>query len=111
MIERYIWVKFTFTALHFYEKASGKTYYLKKPHRHQFHVKAYKTVSHNNRDIEFIQLKEAMVSYARSVYEQAEPTNKSCEDMAEDFMSMFSLSMVTVSEDDENGATLYLTKD
>lgn len=104
--DRFIWVRFTFTALHFYKLAKLKTAYLKHPHRHQFHVKAYKRVTHNNRDVEFIQLKESMLAYVRSTYEQSDPTPRSCEDMAEDFISMFNLSACEVSEDGENGCVL-----
>lgn len=111
MIERLVWVKFTFTALHFYEGASGKTHYLKKPHRHQFHVKAFKRVTHNDRDVEFIQMKDSMLAYVRSKYEGADPTNQSCEDIAEDLITMFGLSGCEVSEDNENGASLFLMKD
>jgi hypothetical protein len=85
--------------------------YLRDPHRHIFHIKAYKKVSHSDRDQEFIMLKHLIVEYLNFVY-FAEYQKlcvfgaKSCEMIAEELIMQFDLSRCEVSEDDENGAVV-----
>jgi len=67
-----------------------------------FHVSAWKRVTHDNRDIEFIQLKRDMASYCHFTY-GAEPTTLSCEMMAKELLEQFDLDSCEVSEDGENG--------
>lgn len=83
--------------------------YLRDPHRHVFHVKAYKRVSHDDRDTEFIMLKHAIIEYLNSAYYDS--TSKmlnfgpmSCEMIAVELIESFGLSACEVSEDNENGA-------
>ena len=103
-----VYVKFTFTGVHFWKKAHGKTSYLKYPHRHEFHVTAIKSVETLDREIEFIQLKEQMLAYCRTRYEKTEePFEFSCEQIAEELSDTFQLASCAVSEDDENGAIVY----
>jgi hypothetical protein len=82
--------------------------YLRDPHRHVFHIKAYKTVTHSDRDTEFIMLKHALVAHFNSY---TNPNTKlcvfgsmSCEMIAEELIRAFELSKCEVSEDNENGA-------
>ena len=83
--------------------------YLRYPHRHVFHVKAFKKVSHDDRDVEFILLKHKITSYFYDKYYNS--TSRlfdfgpmSCEMIAKEIISKFDLSKCEVSEDGENGA-------
>ena len=42
--------------------------FLSFPHRHMFHVKVYKPVYHDDRDIEFICFKREVISYMTEKY-------------------------------------------
>lgn len=85
--------------------------YLRDPHRHVFHIKAYKEVFHDDRDVEFIMLKHEIQQYFVSKYYQ--PAGKlcvfgamSCEMIGRELIEQFGLSRVEVSEDNENGAVV-----
>lgn len=88
--------------------------YLRDPHRHVFFIKAYKLVTHSDRDVEFIMLKHQIAEYFQQTYFDL-PTHlcifgaKSCEMIAEELINVFDLSRCEVSEDNENGAIV--TKD
>lgn len=86
--------------------------YLQLPHRHVFHIKAVKTVYHNDRDIEFIKLKHAITQHFKDKYfsdkfKCHDFKGMSCEMIAEEIGTIFSLDVVEVSEDNENGCILY----
>jgi len=83
--------------------------YLKVPHRHVFHIKAYKPVTHDDRDVEFIMLKHKMKGYLIGRYYNHDKQlhvfgAKSCEMIAEELCKEFGLSRCEVNEDNENGA-------
>lgn len=92
--------------------------YLRDPHRHVFHIKAYKIVTHSDRDVEFIMLKHQIIQYLIGKYWSGWVKNDfghtgkalcefgamSCEMIAEDLITEFDLSRCEVSEDGENGA-------
>ena len=83
--------------------------FLGHPHRHIFHFRVRISVQHNDRDIEFIQFKRWLESlYSNSTLEL---NYKSCEMIAEELIGVISerynrSMVVTVFEDDENGAYL-----
>lgn len=86
--------------------------YLTVPHRHMFHIKAYKPVTHSDRDVEFIMLKHQIEEHLGATYYDADKKlcvfgAKSCEMLAEELMNEFGLTMCEVSEDNENGAVVY----
>ena len=89
--------------------------YLRDPHRHMFHFKAYKKVSHADRDVEFIMLKHEIVNYMTFKYLHHN-TNicmfgaQSCEMLAYEIMKEFELCACEVSEDGENGAFVQIEK-
>lgn len=83
--------------------------YLRDPHRHVFHIKAYKLVTHSDRDVEFIMLKHMIQNYLNDQYPSHEFGAKSCEMLAHDLIERFELSRCEVSEDNENGAIVTLT--
>lgn len=78
--------------------------YLRLPHRHLFHIKAYKRVSHDDRDVEFIQLKHQIQRYLLKKYPDFDIGPQSCEMLAKELITAFKLSKCEVSEDNENGA-------
>lgn len=83
--------------------------YLRDPHRHVFHVKAHKYVTHSDRDVEFIMMKHEIAQFLRERYwHNAKKCHvfgaRSCEMIAEELIYEFDLSRCEVSEDNENGA-------
>lgn len=87
--------------------------FLGVPHRHIFHFRVDIDVTHNNRDIEFIQFKrwlERLYSLGTLQLDY-----KSCEMMAEDLAQEIAAKypdrdfQIEISEDGENGATLFFT--
>jgi hypothetical protein len=85
--------------------------YLRAPHRHVFHIKAYVVVNHSDRDQEFIILKHMIQNYIKDKYFDVSKQlcvfgAKSCEMIAEELITQFKLSRCEVSEDNENGAIL-----
>jgi len=88
--------------------------YLRVPHRHIFHIKAYAEVNHDDRDIEFICLKhrieEYFVRYRDDVKKICVFGAKSCEMIARELITEFGLTRCEVNEDNENGAILTVDK-
>ena len=119
--KRMIWVSFQREGIHKYpgadtdpSLATGDEYdvsFLGYPHRHIFHFKVAIEVFHNDRDIEFIQFKRWLENSFRDGVMQLD--HKSCE-MISDELYMYIANRypnrdieITVSEDGENGATIY----
>ena len=119
--KRMIWVTFQKEGIHKYpgadtdpSLATGDEYdvsFLGYPHRHIFHFKVAIQVTHNDRDIEFIQFKRWLENSFRDGVMQLD--HKSCE-MISDELYMYIANRypdrdieITVSEDGENGATIY----
>ena len=118
--KRMIWVTFRKEGIHKYPAAlddpalaTGDEYdvsFLGYPHRHIFHFKVAITVTHNDRDIEFIQFKR----WLEKLYEEKtlELDYKSCEMMADDLFDNISEKYperdvkIEISEDGENGALI-----
>lgn len=117
---RMIWVQFTKEGIHRYPAAledpnlkTNDEYdvsFLGHPHRHMFHFKVWISVTHNDRDIEFIQFKRWLEKlYSEKILEL---NYKSCEMMSEDLYSKINDRYpnrevwIEVSEDGENGALL-----
>lgn len=90
--------------------------YLRDLHRHVFHIKAYKEVTHDDRDVEFIMLKHQIQHYLLSNYASEGQDGHfmddyvcifdamSCEMIARELIEEFGLSSCEVNEDGENGA-------
>jgi len=118
--KRMIWVTFQKEGIHCYPSASidanlatGDEYdvsFLGTPHRHIFHFNVAIQVFHNDRDIEFIQFKRWLENLYRGTLEL---NHKSCEMISDDLYLAISNRYpdrdihITVSEDGENGATIY----
>ena len=118
---RMIWVTFQREGIHKYpgadtdpKLATGDEYdvsFLGYPHRHIFHFRVAIQVFHNDRDIEFIQFKRWLENSFRDGVMKLD--HKSCE-MISDELYMYIANRypdrdieITVSEDGENGATIY----
>jgi hypothetical protein len=137
-----IWVTFQKEGIHKYpaaltdpKLATGDEYdvsFLGYPHRHIFHFRVWISVSHNDRDIEFIQFKRWLLSLYtnsagsnvmrdRSVSDNHDRVGlaqtaalqldyKSCEMMSDELYDMISQKYpgreiwIEVSEDGENGS-------
>lgn len=80
--------------------------FLKTPHRHEFHVTAKKQVFHNDRDIEFIQLKNKINMIIDTKWRNQDIGSTSCEDICEELINLFGLNYCRVLEDGENGAEI-----
>ena len=122
--KRWIWVTFKKEGIHKYPAAledpalaTGDEYdvsFLGYPHRHIFHFRVAIMVTHNDRDIEFIQFKRWLEKlYAEKTLEL---DYKSCEMMSDDLFDKISDKYpgrdvkFEVSEDGENGALIeYVT--
>ena len=90
--------------------------YLRSPHRHVFHIKAHKKVTHSDRDVEFIMLKHEMEQYLWDMFFDKKLKlhnfrTYSCEWIAHNLITRFDLSRCEVSEDNENGAIIEVTED
>jgi hypothetical protein len=113
-----IWVKFEREGIHRYpaaltdpKLATGDKYdvsFLGHPHRHIFHFQVWISVTHDDRDIEFIQFKRWLQNLYGDGIIQLD--YKSCEMMADDLYKEISARYpnrsvwIEVSEDGENGA-------
>ena len=113
-----IWVTFQKEGIHKYpaaltdpKLASGDEYdvsFLGYPHRHIFHFKVWISVTHNDRDIEFIQFKR----WLENLYEDGtiQLDHKSCEMISDELYVVISGKYpgrevwIEVSEDGENGS-------
>lgn len=119
--KRMIWVTFQREGIHKYpgadtdpNLATGDEYdvsFLGYPHRHIFHFKVAIQVFHNDRDIEFIQFKRWLENSFRDGVMQLD--HKSCEMISDELYILIANRYpnrdveITVSEDGENGATIY----
>ena len=119
--KRMIFVTFQKEGIHLYPAAAtdpalatGDEYdvsFLGTPHRHIFHFNVAIEVFHNDRDIEFIQFKRWLLNLYSEGTIQLD--YKSCEMLSDDLYEQIAYRYsdrdieITVSEDGENGATIY----
>lgn len=106
MLNRTIWTNVHLIGWHYWPNAPEPRDYLRASHRHEFHIRPEVRVSHDDRDIEFHDLRDIITEWW--VPEQG--TN-SCETIARnlwDHLTGLGLTVisVTVSEDGYEGATL-----
>ena len=113
-IIKYIWVTFQKEGIHRYPEALTNpeledVKFLGYDHRHIFHFRVDLEVRHDNRDVEFIQMKRWLESLYQT--ETLKLDYRSCEMMSDDLAVMIKDKypgrdlQITVSEDGENGAT------
>lgn len=113
---RVIWITFQKEGIHCYPQAATdpnlkEVSFLANPHRHMFHFRVELEVFHNDRDVEFILLKRELEGlYNRGTLQL---NNMSCEMIAEELIEYLSNQYpgrqicVDVSEDNENGSSLF----
>ena len=124
LANRSIWVTFKKEGIHKYPAAledpalaTGDEYdvsFLGYPHRHIFHFKVRIEVTHNDRDIEFIQFKR----WLEKLYSEKtlQLDYKSCEMISDDLYAEINKKYpnrdieIDVSEDGENGSHTVYTK-
>lgn len=115
-----IWITFRKEGIHKYPAAltdpnlaTGDKYdvsFLGHPHRHIFHFRVWISVTHNDRDIEFIQFKRWLEELYNGDQATLQLDYKSCEMMSDDLYDMISKKYpnrevwIEVSEDGENGS-------
>ena len=115
-----IWVTFRKEGIHKYPAAAtdpnlatGDEYdvsFLANPHRHIFHFRVWLSVTHNDRDVEFIQFKRWLEKLYSSNEGVLSLDYKSCEMMSDDLYDTISKKYpgrevwIEVSEDGENGS-------
>lgn len=111
VIERKVWWTLQFPALHCFPEAQAPVQFLRDTHRHMFKVRCEAYVSHNNREIEFLTIKEQMQKFCDEQYAGRDLGSMSCEDIATALLFAFDeVCAVEVSEDGENGVVLTKVK-
>jgi hypothetical protein len=122
---RNIWVTFQKEGIHLYPAAKDDpalatggwddVSFLGVAHRHIFHFRVEISVTHNDRDIEFIQFKR----WLESLYSDGtlELNHRSCEMIAEELAQVILNKYpkrelkISIAEDNENGANMQFTDD
>ena len=99
-------INFQFEAIHNWPGCPFEDVdFLKSPHRHVFHVRAEKAVSHTDRDVEIIMFKREVEEFVKSqIPRDLNMGRVSCEDIAVSILKRFDCEFVEVLEDGENGA-------
>jgi hypothetical protein len=79
--------------------------YLRNLHRHTFGIACKKTVTHSDRDTEFIQFKHQIKNYLQKYYDSNYDLynfdGMSCEMIATELLQKFNLTECSVDEDGE----------
>ncbi len=95
-------IQTNFPGFHYWKDAPEEYAYLRNVHRHMFHVRAEMEVTHDNRNIEFIDLKEKVNDFINLNYMNKE-FPFSCEQIASTLAGTFGFDRVEILEDNENG--------
>lgn len=120
-VRKFIWITFKKEGVHNYPAAATDpklatgdwrdVSFLAALHRHIFHFRVELEVSHNDRDVEFIQLKREL----ERLYDQhtLKLDHKSCEMIADELSNYITSKYpnrslrIEVGEDGENGCRMY----
>jgi uncharacterized protein YigA (DUF484 family) len=107
----FIEVNTRFEGMHRWESAPEAVFFLRNPHRHEFHVQARIQTFHDDRELEFILVKKQIEDWVRVL--SFDLGRKSCEMLAKELAAQLLEKYgndierhveVKVSEDGENGA-------
>ena len=120
----FVWVTFQKEGIHRYPAAATDpklatgdwldVSFLASPHRHIFHFRVEMEVFHDDRDVEFIQLKRILENWYGD--KTLSVDYKSCEMIAKDLFDKIATKWpnrdirIEVSEDGENGCRIYFDK-
>lgn len=108
-MKRFVLTYNAIEGFHKYPNAPAFCDYLASIHRHVFVIRCTFEVSHNEREIEINQMQLKIDEYLKSKYGYpCKFDNLSCESIAEDIMTTFNASTVSVLEDNYGGATLII---
>jgi hypothetical protein len=109
-----VFITTKFEGVHCWPEAPEHVSILRNLHRHVFGVRVVVSVTHSDRDVEFLTLKKLTdtVIARRTLPMLIKTSSMSCEMLAEDIGSAlltkkFNVVSVSVDEDGENGATVY----
>lgn len=105
-------VKSRFEAIHCWPDCPYEDVaFLRNPHRHEFHVTLKCEVSHDDRELEFIQSKRILEQILKEFFHQRDLGSLSCEMVAHKIYRFIPfreyIREIHVYEDGENGAELY----
>lgn len=112
-MSKYIVVRTQYEGIHRYKDAPEQVKFLRDYHRHIFNVEAKLEVFHNDRELEFIMVKQAINTYFDTFlneFDVYEMGDQSCEMIAENLIKFLKTKygkrkiVVSVFEDNENGA-------
>lgn len=115
MYKATIQVHTSINATHRWPDAKGKREYLSYPHMHTFHITAHARVSHNDRDIEFHDLRDQLVGEVEGMIWLRMSTKEpptfgamSCEAIGQVLLERLpdAVFKVQVMEDEDCGATV-----
>ena len=95
-----------FEGFHLWKDAPEEVNFLRLRHRHVFHVRAEREVSHDDRDVEFILFKREVERVIRQAQQSPAVETWSCERWATYLLERLGLIKCEVSEDGENGAVV-----
>lgn len=108
-MKTYAVVRFTSEGFHCWPDASGKREYLSHSHRHLFHVEAKVEVTHENREIEFQDLRDACISFFGGGDFGALSCEALAATLAQRLKALYAREVVvSVFEDGEMGAEVWL---
>lgn len=103
-----VWAEARLPGFHHWPDAPLHRSYLAQRHRHLFHIRATVRVTHDDRDVEFHDLADAIRAWWGP--EDRECVSRSCEALARELAGHLlergmTVTQVDVSEDGETGAT------
>ena len=111
-MKMYVVVRFQFEGFHHFPEAPNEVDFLRKPHRHIFHCEVKLPVTHNDRELEFIMVKQHLQRFVAKKY-NFDLGKCSCEMICEDLLAEITQKYglrkdITISafEDAENGGVL-----
>lgn len=101
-----VWSEVRLVGFHYWPGAPEHRDYLGVRHRHEFHLTATVAVSHDDRDVEFHDLRDIMTAWW-----EPERGGQSCEHIGRELWDHLraeglTVTAITVSEDGYDGATL-----
>jgi len=104
-----IYARVRYDALHYWLQPTEKRDYLGHPHRHTFHITASAFVEHDNRDIEFHDLKDMLAEAILFMSNQEGVASfgpRSCEMIGAELLDLLpnTVYQVEVREDEDVGA-------
>jgi len=113
-IKSNIIIRTSFTALHRWSGCPIEAVsFLKNTHRHVFFAEFKFKVLHNDRDIEFINMKAELNTYILQKYSMQDLGETSCEMICADFLKEYAakgMRHASIFEDNENGAESYIER-